>query len=79
MLNHAGAQKAQAVQAAAEARVERAGQYVANVIGGKEELTSVINVKLLKNEWVFTFSSVAGLGGLRDGMRVASGATTDLE
>eukprot|EP00972_Heterocapsa_arctica_P101938 15019561-Heterocapsa_arctica.AAC.1 len=40
MLDHAGAQQAQAVQAAAEERGDRARRDVASMIGGMEELTS---------------------------------------
>eukprot|EP00972_Heterocapsa_arctica_P087387 12888441-Heterocapsa_arctica.AAC.1 len=69
MLNEFGAQQAQAVQAAAEARVRRAGQDVAHMTSGMEELTNVTNLKLLENERLHTVSSVAGLVGPRDGMR----------
>eukprot|EP00972_Heterocapsa_arctica_P074314 10967809-Heterocapsa_arctica.AAC.1 len=91
MLNNVGAQQAQAAQAATDARAERARREAGGMVGVMEELKSVVNPKLLEKtptfwgrngdftEWVFTFSSVAGLLGLEDGMRVAVDVATDQE
>eukprot|EP00972_Heterocapsa_arctica_P013262 1948542-Heterocapsa_arctica.AAC.1 len=50
MLNEFGAHQAQAVQAAVGTRGRRARQDIAIKISGMEELTNVINLKLLEYE-----------------------------